>query len=36
MLITFDTAGTYTISCTISSPSASDSPQTQTKVVTVT
>lgn len=34
--ITFDTAGTYTVKCTISSPTASDSPQTQTRTVTVT
>jgi hypothetical protein len=29
-------AGTYTVRCTISSPTASDSPQTQTRTVTVT
>lgn len=34
--ITFDTAGTYVVSCRISSPTANDSPITQTKTVTVT
>jgi hypothetical protein len=34
--VTFDVAGTYTVRCTISSPTASDSPQTQTRTVTVT
>ena len=34
--ITFDTAGTYVVSCTISSALASDSPQSETKTVTVT
>lgn len=34
--ITFEAAGTYTVSCTISSPSASDGPKTQTRTVTVT
>jgi hypothetical protein len=33
---TFPAAGTYTVSCQISSPYASDSPVTQTKTVTVT
>lgn len=34
--ITFDTAGTYVVSCRISSTTANDSPATQTKTVTVT
>lgn len=34
--VTFLTAGVYTIKCTINSPTASDSPQTQTIVVTAT
>jgi hypothetical protein len=34
--ITFDVAGTYVVSCRISSPTANDSPVTQTKTVTVT
>lgn len=34
--ITFDTAGTYTLTCTVSSPSASDSPQSDTHTVVVT
>lgn len=33
--ITFEVAGTYTVSCRISSPVASDSPVTQTRTVTV-
>lgn len=33
--ITFEAAGTYTVSCRISSPVASDSPVTQTRTVTV-
>lgn len=33
--ITFEAAGTYTVRCLISSPTASDSPVTQTKSVTV-
>jgi PKD repeat protein len=32
----FETAGTYTVRCTVSSPTASDSPKTQTTTVTVT
>lgn len=34
--ITFLTAGVYTVRCTINSPTASDSPQTQTITVTAT
>lgn len=34
--ITFDVAGTYTVNCTISSPAASDSPQTSSTPLTVT
>lgn len=34
--ITFQTAGTYTVTCTISSPGASDSPKSQSVTVTVT
>lgn len=34
--ITFDVAGTYVVSCRISSTTANDSPVTQTKTVTVT
>ena len=33
--ITFETAGTYVLTCTVSSPSASDSPQSDTHTVTV-
>lgn len=33
--ITFEVAGTYTVSCRISSPQASDSPVIQTRTVTV-
>jgi hypothetical protein len=34
--IVFETAGTYTVRCTVSSPTASDSPKTQTTTVIVT
>ena len=34
--ITFEEAGTYTVTCLISSPYATDGPVTQTKTVTVT